>query len=296
VSVPLDVLPAGSVVTGVVARTGGHRSAVFEVRLAGSDPLIVKRYADEWRWTQAKEVHVYGLLESAGVGPTPRVVRVDRERAITVLTTVPGTPMSQTALTPEAVRAAYRRIGRFQAALHRIAMPAFGYVTTGITDPVADNPTYMRRQFSLRLDDFLTAGGPADLHAAMTAAVSGGAFGADGCLAECAGAVLCHNDLHEGNVLVDAAGTVTGFVDVENAVAADPLLDLAKTVQYDLDASPLKHAALFEGYGPLPPRGHERLRLYRLYHSLELWTYFASIGTTGPLPAIADDLRSLLDR
>ncbi|WP_203933463.1 aminoglycoside phosphotransferase family protein [Virgisporangium ochraceum] len=290
--VPLDVLPAGSVVTGIVARTGGHRSAVFEVRLAGSDPLIVKRYADGWRWTQAKEVHVYGLLESAGVGPTPRVVRVDRERAITVLTTVPGTPMSQTALTPEAVRAAYRRIGRFQAALHRIAMPAFGYVTTGITEPVADNPTYMRRQFSLRLNDFLAAGGPADLHAAMTATVTA----QQRCLDACTGAVLCHNDLHEGNVLVDAAGTVTGFVDVENAVAADPLLDLAKTVQYDLDASPDKHAALFEGYGPLPPRGHERLRLYRLYHSLELWTYFASVGNTGPLPAIADDLRSLVDR
>jgi Ser/Thr protein kinase RdoA (MazF antagonist) len=292
VSVPLDVLPAGSVVTEVVPRTGGHRSTVLEVRLAGADPLVVKRYADGWQWAQAKEVHVYGLLENAGVGPAPRVVTVDRERAITVLTTVPGTPLSQAALAPEAVAAAYHCIGRFQAALHRIAMPAFGYVTTGIVEPVADNPTYMRRQFSRRLDDFLAAGGPGDVHTAMTAAVTA----ADGCLAACTGAVLCHNDLHEGNVLVDGAGTVTGFIDVENAVAADPLLDLAKTVQYDLQSSPLKHAALFEGYGPLPPRSAERLRLYRLYHSLELWTYFASIGNTAPLPSITDDLRSLASR
>ena len=66
------------VVTEVVPRTGGTLSTVHEVRLAGADPLIVKRYADEWRWKQAKEVHVYALLAEHGVGPAPRVVRVDR--------------------------------------------------------------------------------------------------------------------------------------------------------------------------------------------------------------------------
>lgn len=55
--------------------------------------------------------------------------------------------------------------------------------------------------------------------------------------AACGCAVLCHNDLHEGNVLVDGVGAVTGFIDVENMIAADPLIDLAKTLQYDLTAS-----------------------------------------------------------
>jgi hygromycin-B 7''-O-kinase len=105
--------------------------------------------------------------------------------------------------------------------------------------------------------------------------------------------VLCHNDLHEGNLLADGTGAVTGFVDVENAIAADPLVDLAKTVQYDRDASPLERAALLEGYGPLPADGPARIELYRLYHALELWDWFASIGTTAPLPRFADDLRAL---
>jgi aminoglycoside phosphotransferase (APT) family kinase protein len=104
---------------------------------------------------------------------------------------------------------------------------------------------------------------------------------------------LCHNDLHEGNVLVDDAGEVTGFVDVENVIAADPLLDLAKTLQYDPDRSPVKRAALLAGYGPLPPAGLERIDLYRMFHSPELWAFFAEVGNTGPLPSIAEDIREL---
>lgn len=284
-----EILPDGCVVTGVVPRTGGSLHAVYEVRLAGADPLIVKQYSDEWRWKQSKEVHVYGLL--AGVAAVPRVVRVDHERATTVLTMLPGRPMGERAPEPEVDRAAYRRMGEFQAALHRIHLPAYGYLTTEILDPVADNATHMRQKFTRQLGEFLAAGGPADVHDAVARRVAAGVR----CFAACSGPVLCHNDLHEGNVLVDDAGTVTGFVDVENAVAADPMTDLAKTIQFDRSASAAKRAALLDGYGPLPPYGAERIELYRLYHALELWTWFASIGRTEPLPALLRSLRSLSD-
>jgi hygromycin-B 7''-O-kinase len=282
-----DVLPDGCVVTEVVPRTGGSLSTVYEVRIAGADPLIVKRYSDEWRWKQPKEVHVYGLL--AGVGPVPRVVRVDYERAMTVLTMLPGKPMWERASEPDTDRAAYRRMGQFQAALHRIRMPGYGYITTEILDPVADNTTHMRQKFGRQLDEFRAAGGPPDVHDAVARRVTAD----EPCFAACSGPVLCHNDLHEGNVLVDGAGAVTGFIDVENAVAADPMTDLAKTIQFELSGSAAKRAALLDGYGPLPPFGEERIELYRLYHALELWTWFNSIGKTEPLPALLDDLRSL---
>jgi hypothetical protein len=42
------VLPDGAVVTDVVPR-GGGRSTVHEVRLASGNPVIVKRYPDQWR-------------------------------------------------------------------------------------------------------------------------------------------------------------------------------------------------------------------------------------------------------
>jgi hygromycin-B 7''-O-kinase len=281
------VLPDGCVVTEVVQRTGGSLHSVYEVRLAGADPLIVKQYSDERRSKQPKEVHVYGLL--AGVGAVPRVVSVDYARATTVLTMLPGKPMWEYGSEPGVVLAAYRRMGEFQAALHRIRLPAYGDLTTEILDPVADNTTYMRQRFDRQLGEFRAAGGPADVHDAVARRVAAG----ERCFAACSGAVLCHNDLHEGNVLVDDAGTVTGFIDVENAVAADPMTDLAKTIQFDRSESAAKRAALLDGYGPLPPYGAERIELYRLYHALELWTWFSSIGNTEPLPAILDSLRSL---
>ena len=44
------------------------------------------------------------------------------------------------------------------------------------------------------------------------------------------------------------------FLDVENAIAADPLIDLAMTIRYDLDKSPHKRAGLLDGYGPAADR------------------------------------------
>jgi aminoglycoside phosphotransferase (APT) family kinase protein len=284
-----DVLPKGVRITSVVQRTGGQLSTVHEVRLAGADPLIVKQYTEKWRWKQAKEAHVYRLLAEHGITLTPRVVHVDPERAMTVLTMVPGRPLAEVELPPEAVQSAYRRMGELLAALHRIAQPAFGYLTTEILDPMPDNASYMRRQFTKKLAEFAELGGPADVHEAARKQVEAHAE----LFASCTGAVLCHNDLHEGNVLVDDAGTVTGFVDVENAIAADPLLDIAKTIQYDLERSDRKRAGLLDGYGPPPGDGAARLELYRLYHALELWDWFASIGETPHLPSIADDIREL---
>jgi hygromycin-B 7''-O-kinase len=40
----------------------------------------------------------------------------------------------------------------------------------------------------------------------------------------------------------------------------------------------------------LPPEPPAR---YRLYHALELWDWFASIGRTAPLPDIAEDIRRM---
>ena len=50
--------------------------------------------------------------------------------------------------------------------------------------------------------------------------------------------MLCHNDFHEGNILIEQdegrGWQVAGFIDVENAIAADPMIDLAKTDCYSI--------------------------------------------------------------
>ena len=93
--------------------------------------------------------------------------------------------------------------------------------------------------------------------------------------------MLCHDDLHDGNVLVERVGAelvVTGVLDVENAVAGDPLLDVARTLHFSVHNDGLKRAALFEGYGDLGPAAEQRLRLYAAYQAIELWCWFASEG------------------
>jgi len=96
-------------------------------------------------------------------------------------------------------------------------------------------------------------------------------------------------------VLVDPkTWQVRGFVDVENAIAADPLIDLAKTDYYSIHDDKAKLDGLLDGYGELPSDWRERTTLYRLYHALELWDWFHSTATVDPLDSIAGDLRSIL--
>ncbi|MDR7384894.1 phosphotransferase family protein [Promicromonospora iranensis] len=289
------VLTGDAVLTGVIPRSGGALSAVHEVRQADGPPLVVKRYTAEWRWKQAKEVYVLGLLNGSGAldGRVPEVVHVDAERAVTVLTLLPGRPLSDVPLEGAAERRTLAEVGSLTRALHEVRQPAFGYLTTQVLDPLPTNRAYMTRQFDKKLAEFVDLGGDRDLYDAIRRSVEDRTELLD----RCDQPVLCHNDLHAGNILVATDGDrrrVSGFVDVENAVAADPLMDLAKTIQYEFRRPDDAFEALVDGYGPLGEDGRERISLYRLYHALELWDWFAGIGTTGPLGGIEVGLRSLV--
>lgn len=293
-----EVHPA-AVVVEVVARTGGQLSAVYEVRCAErAHDVVLKVYAAEWGWKQAKEVAVYGRIAKLTSLPVPDVLHevADRGpdgRAVTVLSLVRGRPLSEVAAADAGlVPAMYRQMGALLAELHQVGEEAFGYLTTRVLDPLPDNGEYMRRQFGKKVREFEELGGDRTLADAVARRVE-----RDGGLFErCRGPVLCHNDLHEGNVLVveEAGGwRVSGVIDVENAIAADPLIDLAKTDYYAVGRGQPERAALLEGYGDLPEDAAERLDSYRLYHALELWDWFRSVGTMEPLAGIAEDIARL---
>jgi hygromycin-B 7''-O-kinase len=165
------VLPGNAVLTGVVPRAGGALSAVHEVRQAGGPSLVVKRYAEECRWKQEKEVYVLGLLnESSPVGGrlrVPEVVHVDTEQAVTVMTLLPGRPLSEVSVDGAAERAVLAEVGELTRVLHGVRQPAFGYVTTQVLDPLPTNRAYMTRQFDKKLAEFADLGGDRDLHASI---------------------------------------------------------------------------------------------------------------------------------
>lgn len=284
----------------IVRTKGGQLNTVYEVRCAGAmDAMIVKVYADQWRWKVAKEVDVYRMLADGGVGPVPRILHAEPDPgpfgfAFVVMTMLPGQPLSEVSQDLDAAQLAgvYRQMGVALAAMHRIRQDAYGYRITRILEPEPDNTAYMTRQFARKLREFGELSGDLALRDTMAAHVARRA----GLFANCAAPVLCHNDFHGYNVLVargDGGWAVTGLLDVENALAADPLLDLAKTDYYWIKGEPAKLAGLLDGYGPLPPDWAERLSLYRLYHALELWDWFALIGNTSPLASIAEDLRTM---
>lgn len=256
-----EVFPDAEV-ADVLPRTGGQLSAVHELRCADpSHSAILKVYAPEWAWKQAKEIHVYGLLSGVDGLRVPDVLyhapsSGPGHRAVTILSLLEGLPLSEASARMDAAQIAdaYREMGAALAVVHRIGQEAFGYLTDRILDPLPDNGSYMRHQFTKKLREFDDLGGERALRDAVARRVEqDGALFDDG-----TSAVLCHNDLHEGNVLV-AQGSdgwrMTGVIDVENAIAADPLIDLAKTDYYSLGRGEPERAALLEGYGALPAEG-----------------------------------------
>lgn len=287
-------------VAAVVVRTGGEANAVYEVRGDGAvRPLILKvypqRWSEPWRSKVDKEAFVYRLLARHGIGQIPQILHhepagvPELPSAFAVMTALDGQPLSTAA--GGDVEDAYEEMGRLLAAVHRVSAKRWGYVATGIVNSKPSNTAYMREQFAAKVARFLDLGGGPTFAAAIDRYVSQHAD----LFAECRTPALCHNDFHAGNVLVRRAGQawqVTGFVDVENTIVADPLFDLAKTDYYTLRHSAAKRRAFLRGYGALPSGWTARVVLYCLHHALELWNWSA---TTGKLALLAD-IRTDLDR
>jgi hypothetical protein len=62
----------------VIPLPGGRNSQVLEVRCSAPERvLVLKVYSEELRWKMAKEVFVYGLLESDPELPTSHVLFAD---------------------------------------------------------------------------------------------------------------------------------------------------------------------------------------------------------------------------
>jgi aminoglycoside phosphotransferase (APT) family kinase protein len=146
-----------------------------------------------------------------------------------------------------------------------------------------------------KLGEFRSYGGDATLADRIERKVAEQASLPRGCTVP----VLCHGDFHTANIIVaksaDGAWRLSGVVDVENAIAGDPLIDLAKTLAYGVRDSGAKREGLLDGYGPIDrPDWGKTIDLYRLYHALEYWDWAAPIGATPP-PWLTKDMERLTE-
>lgn len=144
--------------------------------------------------------------------------------------------------------------------------------------PFATNREYMSSQFDRKLEGFSSLSGTPETAARLRDYVAHSAALLEGC----ATPSLCHYDFHPGNVLADrqdGALRLTGLVDLENAIAGDPLMDVAKTLDYSVHGVAARRAGLLAGYGPIErPHWQETIALYEFYGLLELWCWWKQIG------------------
>jgi aminoglycoside phosphotransferase (APT) family kinase protein len=286
------------VVERVEPRHGGDISTIYEIRCSQPDQrVILKVYPDTFHWKMEKEVYVYSLLDRTAGLPTPSILGADDSKALLpqnyiLMTMLKGQPLSQVApsLSTLQLRELYFQIGTLLAKVHATTLDAFGYITTRVIASHATNEAYMRFQFQKKLAELEAHGGIPTLRRTVEAYVARHGE----LLTHAQTPVLCHDDYHEGNILVAKEKThwrVTGIIDMENAVAGDPLLDIAKTDYYAIKAHAAKREGFLAGYGRLPVHWHERVQLYKLYHALELWDWFAALGNTAVVRRLTEDLQ-----
>jgi aminoglycoside phosphotransferase (APT) family kinase protein len=276
---------------------GGEIAAVYEIAFVNptQPSLVLKVYPDELHWKMQKEITVIGLIQDRLSLPVPRILFADSSKRLlglnfTLMTKLDGSILGQMESTlPLAQRlSAHAQIGRLLREFHRIPMQAFGYIgPKGIWTAHPTNRLYLTHQFQSKLAEFTERGGDAGLAGQVAKALAGRTELLDACRQ----AVLCHNDLHAGNLLAavtNGALRLTGVLDFEGALAGDPLMDVAKALYY-LDAE--SRRALLQGYGAIErEHGSQTLDLYHLYFVLELWCWMARIGNAKPLEQLALDL------
>jgi hygromycin-B 7''-O-kinase len=256
---------------GLAPLDGGEVHANYELCAADGRRLVLKVYRGELTWKRDKEAYLLDLVGRRLSIPVPRIAYTGP--AVLVMTRLPGTPARFTDADAVAVS---RQLGGLLRELHTITFESFGYIETRVTSPADSNLEYMRRRIERKVKS-----GPPALRDQLARYFADG----EDAFAGCERAVLCHNDAHDANVLVED-GRITGLIDWENAVAADPILDLAKAHAFSDGRSEETLDALVEGYGPLRPDWRDAFDLYVVDHLLELWIWFAQLGVTDPLPEL----------
>ncbi|MBT2186901.1 phosphotransferase family protein [Sphingobium nicotianae] len=279
---------------GITPLTGSSTAVAYRIDLDSGETLALKTYAAEPRWRPAKERLVMDWIAGKAL-PVPVQAcllldddRTDFSSSAALLTWLPGAPLKDFRGDPSLPQA-YRQTGALLRQVHGIAMPHYGHVfANGVDEPHPDNESYMAATFDNAFRRYRNRDGDPDLGRRIERAVCE----RRALMAESGGAVLCHDDIHPGNLIGDrdAQGTIhlTGLIDWGNARCADPLFDLAKALFCCTHDDPVSPVPIREGYGPIDhsdPDG--ALWLYTLHHRVSMWAFLPD-GNPGRAGLIAD--------
>jgi aminoglycoside phosphotransferase (APT) family kinase protein len=281
---------------------GSASGGVYGLTLSTGHSLVLKLYDASSPWQVEQEEYVYELLRAAGL-PVPDILHHDNSNDLLpygyiLMTKLPGTIVAHAPhMSAADYQAIYQLMGKTLNTIHTVDFPRFGYIArNGMHDAYEYNADFMRVRFERQLHEFSAIGGDRSLVERTRELVAA----SHPLFESCSRAVLCHNDLHEANLLVERAGhewRLTGLIDVNGAIAADPLFDFARTDFWSTRGDPLKRAALRAGADPLSTQGEDLVRVYNLYHAIELALWFMKHAPNDPdLDRLRNDIAELSAR
>jgi aminoglycoside phosphotransferase (APT) family kinase protein len=216
--------------------------------------------------------------------PSPRVLLTDFTRRHTTFDVMvtdlrPGVSWqaSRSEMSPDSIRRAGETVGRILARLHTVTARRFGYPESGSGPGGATWPAAFDAMTEALLDDAVRWDVEVDadrVREAVRASTTA--------LAQVDTPLMVHMDLWPGNVLVDpTTGEVTGVVDFERGLFADPLMDFVGAEPFltgPLSPAPLAGYAAAGGDLPMDAsagtvtgftvEADRRIALYRLYLTL----------------------------
>ncbi len=217
--------------------TGSCGKAVL--RVSGS-------LADAFGLEPDREAALMQMAHAAGIAPA--VIAVDAAAGLLLTQFVPGKP-----LTSRQIRQCLPQLGQTLAGLHALAVPA---------DAGTFDAAEIAHGYAVHIGSQVAARVANEVAAAWRQ------------IARDAGApVICHGDLHAGNVIRGGDGRLA-FVDWDYARAAPAGMEFA-VLQCDNDLSSSEMTQLTAAYAPpgrlSPARLDDWLNMYKLLKKLWLW-------------------------
>ena len=233
-------------------RTGKHNTSYY-VRGAGDEFVLRISPPDDAgflfyeRRMMAQEPHLHALLRAETSVPVAEILAYDDSRNLVdrdylLMERLPGTPLSEAALSKSRVDDVLEQVGVYLAQMHALVADRYGYL--GNHRPMQPQPTWPEAfavMWNKLLDDVVACGGYTQEEAdAMRRLL-------DVYLPHFENPVhasLLHMDVWSQNILVDRAGRVTGLVDLDRALWGDPEIEYAV-----LDYCGISEPAFWRGYG-----------------------------------------------
>jgi aminoglycoside phosphotransferase (APT) family kinase protein len=223
-------------VVSTAYNNAGWFNTIYLLSLTNGDEVVLKvfptpdvRLMRYERDIMSVEVDVMRRLRRDNVVPVPEILFRDRAGELLgselyIMRKLEGRPFSEarSSFSEEQQRAIDFEVGLCCRRMNAIKNDSFGYYADGGSKRQTWSEAFRRI-----LSDVLDDGRDCNVRLPMSYdAIYDLAMSSSGIYDEVTTASLVHWDLHDGNVFVDESGRITGIIDFERALWADPLMEL----------------------------------------------------------------------